>query len=162
MTVSDLSGNAETNDGTACCVNDAVEKDLVLKLNDQLRETKKELDSLIQLKQTNLGTTSVNVIPTVTTIVPSTLAASLAPTAPRATTLLVSTTSTLEIRTSSEEAGKLVKAMEEMSIQTTQMNKLKEKVTSLEIDYKLAKIMHKEELQKATRMSERLKAWKKT
>jgi len=27
MTVSDLSGNAETNDGTTCCVNDAVENE---------------------------------------------------------------------------------------------------------------------------------------
>jgi len=41
------------------------------------------------------------------------------------------------------------------------MNKLKEKVTSLETDYKLAKIMHKEEVQKAIRMSERLKALEK-
>ena len=41
------------------------------------------------------------------------------------------------------------------------MNKLKEKVTSLETDYKLAKIMHKEEVQKATRMSERLKSMEK-
>jgi len=55
--------------------------DLVLKLNDQLRETEKELDSLIQLNQSDLGTTAVNVIPTVSTAVPSTLAASLAPTA---------------------------------------------------------------------------------
>lgn len=38
------------------------------------------------------------------------------------------------------------------------MNKLKEKVSSLETDYKLAKIMHKEEVQKATRMNERIKA----
>lgn len=48
-----------------------------------------------------------------------------------------------------------------MSIQTTEMNKLKEKVTSLETDYKLAKIMHKEEVQKDTKMSERLKALEK-
>ena len=32
---------------------------------------------------------------------------------------------------------------------------------SLETDYKLAKIMHKEEVKKATRMSERLKAMEK-
>lgn len=35
--------------------------------------------------------------------------------------------------------------MEEISIQTTEMNKLKEKVTSLETYYKLAQIMHREE-----------------
>lgn len=51
--------------------------------------------------------------------------------------------------------------MEEMSIQAIEMNKLKEKVTSLETDCKLAKIMHKEEVQKAMRMNERLKAMEK-
>ena len=41
------------------------------------------------------------------------------------------------------------------------MNKLREKVASLEIDYKLAQIMQKEEAQKANRMSERIKAMEK-
>lgn len=41
------------------------------------------------------------------------------------------------------------------------MNKLKEKVTSLETDYKIAKIMHKEEVQKVAKMSEILKAMEK-
>ena len=50
--------------------------DLVLKLNYQLREIEKELDSLIQLKQTDIATTSTNVIPTVSTAVPSTLESS--------------------------------------------------------------------------------------
>lgn len=119
------------------------------------------MDNLIQLKQTDLGTTSVNFIPIVTTVIPSALAASLAPIAPMAITQLVSTTSTSTTGTSGDEAAKLVRAMEEMSIQTTEMNNLKEKVTILETDYKLAKIMHKEEVQKAARMSERLKALEK-
>lgn len=118
---------------------------LVLKLNDQLREIENELNNLIQLKQTYIGTSSVNVIPTATIFVPSTLAASLAPTMPMATTQPVSTKSTLVVGTLGEEVERLVKAMEEMSIQTIEMNKLKEKVTILETDYKLAKIMHKED-----------------
>lgn len=51
--------------------------------------------------------------------------------------------------------------MEDMSIQTTQINKLKEKITNLENDNKLAQIMHKEEWQKSTRMNERIKSLKK-
>ena len=51
--------------------------------------------------------------------------------------------------------------MEEMSIQTIEMNKLKEKVTSLETDYKLTQIMHREEQQKATKMNERIKILEK-
>lgn len=48
-----------------------------------------------------------------------------------------------------------------MSIQAIEMNRLKEKVASLEIDYKISQIMQKEEAQKANRMSERVKAMEK-
>ena len=101
--------------------------DLVLKLNYQLRSTEKELDSLTQLKQGEVGTTPATIIPTVTTVVPSTLATILAP-----KTLIViaspitTATSTSEIGTSTDEADKLVHAMEEMYIQTNEINKLKE------------------------------------
>jgi len=61
--------------------------DIVLKLNDQLKETENELDDLIQLKEAYVATSSTNVIPIVSTVVPSTLATSLATTAPLATTL---------------------------------------------------------------------------
>jgi len=46
--------------------------------------------------------------------------------------------------------------MEYMTIQTTQINKIKEKITSLENENKVAQIMHKQEVQKATRMNERI------
>lgn len=104
--------------------------DLVLQLNDQLKEMEKELNSLIQVKQASMETTPTNVIPTVTTAVPSTLAASLPPTTPMATTLPASTMSTSATGSTGDEASKLVKAMEDMSIQTTEMNKLKEKVVA--------------------------------
>jgi len=51
--------------------------------------------------------------------------------------------------------------MEEMSIQATEMNRLREKVASLETDYKLAQLKQKEEAQKAQRMSERIKVLEK-
>lgn len=66
--------------------------DLVLKLNDQLEETEKELDNLIQSKKSKLATTHHTIIPTVSTTVPSTLATALAPTIPPATALLVTGT----------------------------------------------------------------------
>ena len=105
--------------------------DLVLQLNDQLKETEKELDNLIQLKQASFETVTATVIPTVTTTVPSTSEAALAPTAPLATTLPAATTSTSTTGSTTtttqpgDEASKLVKAMEDMSIKTTQMSKLK-------------------------------------
>jgi len=91
--------------------------DLVLQLNDQLKEMEKELDNLIQLKRDSLDYAPTTVIPIVTTVVPSTLETSLAPTAPMATTLLASIPTTLAIgliamRSTGDEANRLVKAME--------------------------------------------------
>ena len=96
--------------------------DLILQLNDQLTEMEKELVKLIQLKHASVETTITTAIPQVTTIVPSTLVVSLAPTAPLATTLPAKTTCTLGIvsttttNKSSDEVRKLIKVMEDMSI----------------------------------------------
>jgi len=70
------------------------------------------------LKQSDLGTSSTNFIPTVTTIIPSTMATSLAPKAPTAITLTMSTISTSEIGTTGEKVAKLVQAMEEFPYKT--------------------------------------------
>ena len=121
------------------------------------------LDSLIQLKQASLEIAIATAIPTITTTVPSTLAASLAPTTPLSITLpsAITTTSATGSTTTtahpSDEASKLVKAMEEMSIQTTKINRLKEQIRSLEDEKKLAQIMHKNEVQKSNRLTERIK-----
>jgi len=47
--------------------------------------------------------------------------------------------------------------MEEMSIQATELKKLKEKLASLETDSQLAQIQQKEETQKTLRMDEWIK-----
>jgi len=119
--------------------------DLVLKLNDQLKEMEKELDTLIQSKQGDLATTPRTIIPIVSTIVPSTMVASLAPTAPLATTLPITIESTTTAGTSIEKTKELVKAMEEMSIQAIELKILKEKVASLETDCKFSQIQQREE-----------------
>lgn len=85
--------------------------DFVLKLNDQLKETKKELDTLIQSKQSELATTPQTVIPTVSTAVPSTLAASLAPIAPPTTSLPIATKNTTA-GTSKKKRTELVRVSE--------------------------------------------------
>ena len=132
--------------------------DLVLKLNDQPKEIEKELDILIQSKQSDLATTSTTAIPIVTTTVPSTLA----PTSPSTIALPINTESTTSTSTSTEKkTTELVKALEEMSIQATELKRLKAKVPSLEIDYKLAQIQQREETQKALRMGENIKVLEK-
>ena len=81
--------------------------DLVLKLNDQLKETEKELDTLIQSKQSDPATTYRTVIPTVSTVIPSTLETSLAPTAPPAIALPITAESTT-VGTSTKKITELV------------------------------------------------------
>ena len=92
-----------------------------------------------------MATYSKNIIPTVSTIVSSTLATSLAPTAPLATTLPAITKFTLAVGASGEKAVELFKDMEEWSIQASEMNKLRDKVASLETDCRLAQLKQKEE-----------------
>ena len=88
------------------------------------------MDKLVQEKKDREAEVPVTFIPVVTIIVPSTLAESLAPTVPMATTLLEtsSTTSTTQSSTTTtqhtDEASKLVKAMQDMSIQTNEINRL--------------------------------------
>lgn len=105
--------------------------DLILQLNDQVKEMEKELDSLIQLKHASFEISTT--IPIVTTTVPSTLAALLASTAPLAIVLPTATTSTsttgsiMAATQPCDEVRKLVKAMEDMSIQTSETNSSKKR-----------------------------------
>ena len=121
---------------------------------------------MIQSKQSELATAPQTIIPRVTTVVPSTLAAALAPMLPPATALpVIGTTSSTGIsistETTTEKTTKLIKAMEEMSIQANELKKLREQVTSLETNCKLAQIQHKKETQRNRRMVERIKALEK-
>ena len=71
-------------------------------------------------------------IPIVSTAVPSTIVASLVPNVPlRAGTFETTTTST-------QQTEDLIKSMEEMKIQATEIHKLKEKVTRLEYNYEIS------------------------
>ena len=79
---------------------DANQKDemmnLILQLTTQLKEMENEMDKLVQEKRASSEADPVTVIPIVTTIVPSTLAESLAPSVPLATTIHVTSATTLE------------------------------------------------------------------
>ena len=61
----------------------------------------------------------------------------------------------------SDEAGKLIKAMQDMSIQTNEINRLKEQIKSLEDEKKLVQIMHKNETQKSNRLTDKVQKLEK-
>ena len=120
------------------------------------------MENLIQSKQSEMATSPQTVIPIVSIAVPSTLAASLAPTIPTVTALPVASTTSVigtsistGIKTKKED--ELVKAMEQMSIQAVELKKLREQVTSLETSCSLAQIQYKEETRKNQRMVERIR-----
>ena len=110
---------------------------------------------------------NVIAIPTVTTIVPSSLVVLVAIAAPIATMFPTASTTTSTIGSTtivvhpSDEASKLIKAMEDMSIQTNEINGLKEQIKILEDEKNLVQIMHKDETQKSNRLNERLQKLEK-
>lgn len=63
--------------------------DLVLKLNEQLKETEQELEKSLQSRQSESTSQLQNVVPVVSTAVPSILATALAPNVPLAITEII-------------------------------------------------------------------------
>jgi len=97
--------------------------DLILKLNEQLKETEQELEKALQSKQGEMTTMHQTIIPIISTTVPSTIATSLAPNIPPAIALPIITTSTSEVAaTSTKQIEDFVKSVEEMKIQATEIN----------------------------------------
>ena len=99
---------------------------LIFQLTAQIKEMEIQMDKLVHEKETPKTPEIPSIIPMITTVVPSTLAENLAPKEPLAT--IVPVTSATDSCTTAahptDEANKLVKAMEEMSLQTSEINRL--------------------------------------
>jgi len=84
-----------------------------------------EMGKLVQEKKVNMEAFTVTTIPTVIITVPST---SLAPLPTTLTTTTLATSSATDSRTTTahpiDEEGKLIKSMQDMSIQTNEINRL--------------------------------------
>ena len=84
-------------------------------------------------------------IPVVSTIVPSTLGVALAPTIPAVTAKVVIGTTTTGIEgvaqgnISNLSTEELIKSMEDLKLQVSQLNKVKEQYANLEQRYDLSK-----------------------
>lgn len=103
---------------------------LIVQMTTKIKEMEIDMDKLVQEKET---TKEKNVPPTiflvVTTTVPSTLAEELAPKVPLAIVVPVTSSTTSATESSSttfeksDEARKLINAMEDMSIQIKEINR---------------------------------------
>ena len=122
-----------------------------------------QMEKLVHEKETRKVREIPTVIIVITTVVPSTLAEELAPKEPLANSVLVTSSTTSATKSSTtaahptDEASKLVKAMEEMSLQKNKINRLKNMVDNLENTNNLAQINSKTHEQKSIRVNEELK-----
>ena len=122
-----------------------------------------QMEKLVHERQAVKAQEIPTVIPIVTTVMPSTLSEELAPKFPLATVVPVTSSTTSATDSSAtaaqqtDEAGKLVKAMEIMSLQTSEINILKQEMENLENTKKLAQINAKTHEQRANRLNEELK-----
>ena len=112
----------------------------------------------------NETSTIPTVIPIITAAIPSTLGEKLAPEEPLATAVSVqsATTSNTESSTSqvqqTNSAGKIVKAMEEMSLKNNEINSLKKMIQNMEVSNKAALINANNYEQRAKRLEEQVKS----
>jgi len=115
---------------------------LLMKMNERLAETEKELEEALQGKQGELASQPSQIAPIVTTT-PSTVTTAVsptvsAPTAPSTSTTIVagsSTTMTTE---------QLIKAMEDLKLQVLELKDAKEQLDKLEISYDKSKMIVEE------------------
>lgn len=95
--------------------------------------------------------------------VPSTLATTLAPNVPFATTETITgaVTGTSQVGTSSQSTEELIKSMEEMKLQVSELQKVKEKFLTLEQKYDVSKINFAEEVRKNKGLTQQVKTLEK-
>ena len=112
--------------------------DLLFKLNEQFKETEQELEKSLKSRQSESSSQPQKVIPMVSTVVQSTLATTLAPNVPLATAETI--TGTTQAETSGQSTEELINSMEEMKLQVSELQKVKEKFVTSEQKYDVSKI----------------------
>ena len=111
--------------------------DFLLKLNERLNDIEQELEKALKDKQGESTFQPPNVIPVVSTTVPSTLGAPLAPNIPAVTaeavtgTVKTTTTRTTQGSSANLRTEELIKAMEDLKLQVSKLNKVKEKYAKM-------------------------------
>jgi len=136
---------------------DAME--LLMKMNERLEKKEKALEEALQGKQGELASQPYQIAPivtvtssTVTTAVPPTLLASIAPST--STTIAAGNNTTM----TTEE---LIKAMEDLRFQVSELKGAKEKLAKLEVSYDKSKIIVAEKTREVKALENKVKALEK-
>ena len=118
------------------------------------------------MKETDASTIPT-VIPIITAVIPSTLGENLAPKEPLATAVSVQSATTSQTKSSTSQvqqtndAGKIVKAIEEMTLKTNEINSLKKKIQIMEVSNKAALINANNYEQKLKDLKSKSKAFRR-
>jgi len=137
---------------------------LVLKHNEQLKETEQELEKSLKDKEGESTSQPPNVILVVSTAVTSTLGIALAPNVLAVTTEAVAAkkiASTTQAGMRGLSPDELVKSMEELKLQVTELQKVKEQYATLEQRYDLSKINVAERKRESKGLEQRVKSLEK-
>lgn len=114
--------------------------DLLLKLNERLNDTEQALEKSLKDKQGESTSHPLDVTPIASTTVPSTLGIALAPNIVAATTKVITGTTTTRTSQGSSanlSTEELIKAMEDMRLQVSELKQVKEQLVKMERDYNL-------------------------
>ena len=115
--------------------------DFLLKLNEKLNEIEKELEKALKDKQANIPASTTKVITgTTTTGQPTELS---------------------QVNTSNLSTEELIKSMEELKLQVTELQRTKIQFTTLEQKYDLSKISVAEKTREVNRLEKLIKALEK-
>ena len=133
--------------------------DLLIKMNERLAETEKALEEALQGKQGELASQPSQTAPIVTTP-PSTVITTVPPIVPASTEPSTSTTTTAGNSTAMT-TKKLIKAMEDLKLQVSELKDAKEKLAKMEISYDKSKMTVAEKTMEVKTLENKVKALEK-
>ena len=116
---------------------------LLMKLNERLTDTEQALEKALREKQGESTSQPPEVIPTITIAVPSTIASASAPNVPAPTAEVMTGTETAAPAPGSStnmSTEELIKAMEELRLQVSELKQVKEKLAKVEKSYDKSKL----------------------
>ena len=133
--------------------------DLLMRMNERLSETEQELEKAIREKQGESTSQPSQIAPTITTA-PPTVTTTVPPTGPASTAGTLATTTTAGSSTTMT-TKELIKIMEELKLQVSEMKETKEKLAKLEINYDKSKMTVAERTREEKALENKVKALEK-
>jgi len=133
--------------------------ELLIKMNERLAETEKALEEALQGKQGELASQPSQIAPIITTA-PSTITIAVPPTVPASTSPSTSTIAAGSSTTMSTE--ELIKAMEDLKLQVSELKGVKEKLAKLEVSYDKSKVTVAEKTREVKALENKVKALERT